>query len=167
MGAFQRDFGSLRQPAALRSWRCSIPCSQQRLADALGVTRRTVVRWEGGHRPIPPYLGWALRGLTTRLRKLERDRIGARERRRVLRTGGSHDRSSQPDSRAADYAALSEPHPEVAVHKGLPLEETPPSILSEVEKLHPMEGLAYGEMMTRVFKAVAEEAEGIFLPKQY
>ena len=83
MASFPCDFGSPPQPAALRTWRSSIPCSQQRLADALGVTRRTVVRWEGGHLPIPPYLGWALRGLTARLRKLERDRLAARERRRL------------------------------------------------------------------------------------
>ena len=54
-----------------------------------------------------------------------------------------------------------------AVHKGLPLEEVPPAVLNEVEELHPMDGLAYGEMMLRVFKAVADEAEGTFLPKQY
>ena len=55
------------------------------VADALRVTRRTVVRWEGGHLPMPPYLGWALRGLTARLRKLERDRLAARDRRRLRR----------------------------------------------------------------------------------
>ena len=54
-----------------------------------------------------------------------------------------------------------------AVHRDLPLEEVPPPILTKVEALYPMAGLAYGEMMTQVFKAVAEEAEGIFMPKQY
>jgi peptidoglycan/xylan/chitin deacetylase (PgdA/CDA1 family) len=54
-----------------------------------------------------------------------------------------------------------------AVHRDLPLEEVPPPILTKVEALYPMAGLAYGEMMTQVFKAVAEEAEGIFVPKQY
>ena len=54
-----------------------------------------------------------------------------------------------------------------AVHTGLPLEECPPVILSEVEELHPMEGLTYGEVMSRVFRAVADEAGGEFSPKLY
>ena len=41
------DFQSPPPSAALRSWRSSIPCSQLRLADALGFTRRTVVRSGG------------------------------------------------------------------------------------------------------------------------
>ncbi len=53
------------------------------------------------------------------------------------------------------------------MHKGLPLEECPPTILREVDELHLMEGLAYGEMMSRVFKAVADEAGGEFSPKVY
>jgi hypothetical protein len=54
-----------------------------------------------------------------------------------------------------------------AVHKGLTLDEVPPRILDEVEKLHPMEGLEYREVMGRVFKAVAEEIGGQFEPKRY
>ena len=54
-----------------------------------------------------------------------------------------------------------------AAHKGLTLEECPPSILEEVEKLHPMDGLEYGEVMVRVFKAVAEEVGGQFERKLY
>jgi len=54
-----------------------------------------------------------------------------------------------------------------AVHKGLPLEEAPPAILREVEELNPMEGMTYGEVMSQVFKAVADEAGGEFTPKLY
>jgi peptidoglycan/xylan/chitin deacetylase (PgdA/CDA1 family) len=54
-----------------------------------------------------------------------------------------------------------------AVHKGLSLEECPPSILEDVEELHPMDGMGYGEVMVRVFKAVAEEMGGQFERKLY
>ena len=54
-----------------------------------------------------------------------------------------------------------------AAHNGLTLEECPPRILEEVEELHPMDGLGYGEVMVRVFKAVAEEVGGQFERKLY
>ncbi len=54
-----------------------------------------------------------------------------------------------------------------AVYDELPIEDAPPAILSEVEELHPMDGLSYGEVMSRVFKAAAEEAGGEFSPKLY
>ena len=53
-----------------------------------------------------------------------------------------------------------------AVHEGLTLDEAPPSVLEDVEKLHPMDGLDYGEVMGRVFKAVAEEIGGQFERKR-
>ena len=49
-----------------------------------------------------------------------------------------------------------------AVHEGLTLEVCPPGVLEDVEKLHPMDGVEYGEVMRRVFKAVAEEVGGQF-----
>jgi peptidoglycan/xylan/chitin deacetylase (PgdA/CDA1 family) len=54
-----------------------------------------------------------------------------------------------------------------AVHEGLTLDEAPPRVLEEVEKLHPTDGLEYGEVMGRVFKAVAEEIGGQFERKRY
>ena len=54
-----------------------------------------------------------------------------------------------------------------AVHEGLTLEDVPPGVLEDVEKLHPMDGLEYGEVMARVFKAVADEAGGQFERKRY
>ncbi len=54
-----------------------------------------------------------------------------------------------------------------AVHEGRTLEDCPPAVLEDVEKLHPMDGLEYGEVMGRVFKAVADEVGGQFVRKQY
>jgi hypothetical protein len=54
-----------------------------------------------------------------------------------------------------------------AVHRGLTLEDVPPAVLEEVERLHPTDGLAYGELMARVFKAVADEVGGQFERKRY
>ena len=47
----------------LRAWREQHDYSQQRLADALGVSPRTVLRWENGQVAVPPYLPLALVGL--------------------------------------------------------------------------------------------------------
>jgi DNA-binding transcriptional regulator YiaG len=41
-------------PTQLKRIRLERGLSQQALADALGVTRNTVVRWEMGRHPIPP-----------------------------------------------------------------------------------------------------------------
>jgi len=47
-------------PEQLRQWRDSNGYSQQRLADALGVFRETIARWETGVREIPSFLHLAL-----------------------------------------------------------------------------------------------------------
>jgi hypothetical protein len=54
-----------------------------------------------------------------------------------------------------------------AVYKDIPIEEGPPAFLSEIESIHPMEGLAYAEVMAQVFKSVAKEAGGEFSRKLY
>jgi transcriptional regulator with XRE-family HTH domain len=41
-------------PAQLKRRRASLGWSQTRLAEALGVTRNTINRWEMGVHPIPP-----------------------------------------------------------------------------------------------------------------
>lgn len=53
-----------------------------------------------------------------------------------------------------------------AVHS-MPIEDCPPSVLQQIERIHPMPGFASPEMLARVFKAVAEEAGGQFFPKIY
>lgn len=41
-------------PSKLKSLRAALGWSQTRLAEALGVQRNTVTRWEMGLNPIPP-----------------------------------------------------------------------------------------------------------------
>jgi transcriptional regulator with XRE-family HTH domain len=53
-------------PEDLKRWRELNGYSQQRLADALGVTQVTVARWEIGFRKIPPFLHLALEALEHR-----------------------------------------------------------------------------------------------------
>jgi len=47
----------------LRQWRTEHGYTQQGLADALGVIRLTVTRWESGTRAIPTFLELALQSL--------------------------------------------------------------------------------------------------------
>ncbi|SNT32001.1 Uncharacterized conserved protein YibQ, putative polysaccharide deacetylase 2 family [Tardiphaga sp. OK246] len=47
------------------------------------------------------------------------------------------------------------------------IEDCPPAAITEIEKIHPMPGLATPEFMYRVFKAISDEAEGVFFPKMY
>jgi transcriptional regulator with XRE-family HTH domain len=56
----------------LREWRKKLGLSQAALARHLGVTRVTVTRWEIGLRPVPSFLGLAMRALEIDLRE-ERD----------------------------------------------------------------------------------------------
>ncbi len=53
-------------PSELRTRRLAIGLSQQKLAEALGVQRLAVIRWENGDRGIPPYLALALETLERR-----------------------------------------------------------------------------------------------------
>lgn len=53
-------------PTELRSRRLALGLSQQKLAEALGVQRLAVIRWEKGDRSIPPYLALALESLERR-----------------------------------------------------------------------------------------------------
>jgi len=53
-------------PEQLKQWREKHGYSQKKLADALGVFRETVVRWETGVRGIPSFLGLALEALEAR-----------------------------------------------------------------------------------------------------
>lgn len=47
---------------AFNDWMCRNELSLTDAARALGVTRRTIVYWHGGHRPIPRYIGLACVG---------------------------------------------------------------------------------------------------------
>ena len=50
------------------------------MAKALGVTARTVQRWELGEVPTPPYLGIALQGLKKRPAKKKAKKRPAKKR---------------------------------------------------------------------------------------
>jgi DNA-binding XRE family transcriptional regulator len=52
------------KPDTLRNLRVLAGLSQEGLAVSLGVSRRTIIRWEGGAWPIPRWVELALRGLT-------------------------------------------------------------------------------------------------------
>ena len=53
----------------LSSWRTYHQLTQQQLADALGVDRVTLARWETAQRAIPSYLGLALETIQRELPK--------------------------------------------------------------------------------------------------
>lgn len=55
-------------PHRLRAWREKLGITQQQAADMLGVTRRTVVKWESGEAPISPTIQMALAHLWQRPR---------------------------------------------------------------------------------------------------
>jgi DNA-binding transcriptional regulator YiaG len=50
-------------PSDLVAARASLGLGQAALARALGMSTTAVWRWEKGDRPIPPWLGLALRGI--------------------------------------------------------------------------------------------------------
>lgn len=52
----------------LRAWRRKHHLSQLRLAQTLGISKLTVIRWEGGHQAPPDYLGLALERIEQLLR---------------------------------------------------------------------------------------------------
>lgn len=56
---------SLSSPSAdeIKACRASLGLSQVRLAEVLGVSRRTVEEWEAGRNDPPPYLRLALEKL--------------------------------------------------------------------------------------------------------
>ena len=53
----------------LQQWRVKNKMTQQALADALGVHRVTVAKWEAGMTEIPNFLPLALEGLKKHRRK--------------------------------------------------------------------------------------------------
>ena len=50
-------------PDELTATRTAMGLSMESLAKALGISRQAIWRWETGSRPIPPYLGLALKAL--------------------------------------------------------------------------------------------------------
>ncbi|MCI0622304.1 MAG: helix-turn-helix domain-containing protein [Acidobacteria bacterium] len=57
------------QPAELKAARKKLGMTQPQLADALGVDRVSVARWETGTRRIPPMLRLALKAIQMERRK--------------------------------------------------------------------------------------------------
>jgi len=57
------------KPAELKAARKKLGFSQSQLAEALGVDRVSVARWETGTRRIPPMLRLALKALQMERRK--------------------------------------------------------------------------------------------------
>lgn len=68
---FLQWHGSAVTPEAVRAWRKARGMSQTELADALGVTWRTVSNWERGA-SIPRMVGLALDGLGNRVEEEHR-----------------------------------------------------------------------------------------------
>ncbi len=60
-------------------WRAGFGISRQRLADEIGVSMDSITAWEAGRTRVPPWCGWARRGLAPHLRR--RLRVQARRRR--------------------------------------------------------------------------------------
>ncbi len=58
----------------LNKWRIQNGYSQTDLAEALGVTKLTIVRWGTGERKIPPFLHLALKSLPTKGGEIKRGR---------------------------------------------------------------------------------------------
>ncbi len=54
-----------------------------------------------------------------------------------------------------------------ALHDNLAITEAPPSILKEVEARRPMEGLASADLLTAVYRGIAEETGGTFQAIRY
>lgn len=50
-------------PNELKTWKKRFNCNQVQLAEALGVSKMCVSRWEAGKRKIPPFLIHALKWL--------------------------------------------------------------------------------------------------------
>ena len=57
------------KPNELQQWRIDRGMTQQALADALGVHRVTVAKWEAGMTGIPAFLPLALEGLKKQRKK--------------------------------------------------------------------------------------------------
>ena len=51
--------------------------------------------------------------------------------------------------------------------KGVPIEDCPPAILHEIDRIAPMTGHSTPEVMGRVFRAISDSVGGAFFPKMY
>lgn len=51
----------------IADWRLILGMTQGQLAESLGVTIRTVNNWENSRTPVPPWLEFALIGLSVKL----------------------------------------------------------------------------------------------------
>ena len=58
-------------PESLVAWRKARGWSQQALAEAIRCSRRSVVNWESGANPIPPYVGILLAAVQKKLKPVE------------------------------------------------------------------------------------------------
>ncbi len=54
-----------------------------------------------------------------------------------------------------------------AAIRSLDLQECPPAVLEEIERIYPMAGLSRPDVMTRVFKSICDEVNGNYIPKTY
>jgi DNA-binding XRE family transcriptional regulator len=76
-------------PEQLKQWRAKHGYTQQRLADALGVFRESIVRWETGVRNFPPFLHLALRCLELERGERKSRDTKTKKERKVKRHGSN------------------------------------------------------------------------------
>lgn len=54
-----------------------------------------------------------------------------------------------------------------AALKGVAIEDCPPAVFEEIDRISPMPGHSTPEVMGRVFRAISDSMEGVFIPKMY
>lgn len=59
-------------PEELKEWRKNVKLSQAELGELLGVTSKTIWRWESGEAKIPVVVGLAVEALEARFVKSEK-----------------------------------------------------------------------------------------------